>query len=439
MKKLLVFVVYLAPVILALPNCGYTPSSGGSTSGLKYRAFISNSVTAGALTAGVYIVDAEKDVRWQGAPIGGGNTPGMMAVTPNRNQTVVFSGNNTQFSDNVFSVINNAAETDAGHVNLQGYTESFVISPDSQTAYVAVPNAAVVGQSPGKIQVVALISIASTGEVDIPSVHYLSLSHSGSRLLAFSDVLATLAPQACDQTPSYLFIVTPSDIGVSSCPAVPVPGFDHPVFATFSSDDNTAYVLNCGAECGGTQASVQVLDMTNEVAGNPVPVPAATVAFVQGATMFLAGTPYAGGVPSQPCTGQQTAATTCGVLTIFDLNQMSITATDIIITDGYHNRIAMGANGQLFIGARTCTEILAQPPSTEVRGCLSIYNSNTGAVVIPPANGDATGIEPITKRTVVYVIQGGSLGIYDTATDALQTNQIKNLIGGFVDVKVVDF
>ena len=39
-------------------------------------------------------------------------------------------------------------------------------------------------------------------------------------------------------------------------------GFDRPVQAFFSSDDNTAYVVNCGAECGGTQASVQKLDLT---------------------------------------------------------------------------------------------------------------------------------------------------------------------------------
>ncbi len=100
--------------------------------------------------------------------------------------------------------------------------------------------------------------------------------------------------------------------------------------------------------------------------------------------MYLAGTPYSGGHPSQPCTGQTTAATTCGLLTIFDLGTMSITnSSPIVITDGYHNRIAMGANGQLFIGARTCTEIIPvqpPPPGAEIRGCLSIYNSLSTAV-----------------------------------------------------------
>ena len=59
---------------------------------------------------------------------------------------------------------------------------------------------------------------------------------------------------------------------------------------------------------------------------------------------------------------------------------MSVMTSGIAITDGYHNRIAMGANGQLFIGARTCTEIVPPqppPPGAEIRGCLSIYNSLT--------------------------------------------------------------
>jgi len=38
---------------------------------------------------------------------------------------------------------------------------------------------------------------------------------------------------------------------------------------------------------------------------------------------------------------------------------------------------------------------------------------------------------------VVYVIQNGELGIYDTTTDKLQTTQV-DIIGQAVDVKEVD-
>ena len=81
-----------------------------------------------------------------------------------------------------------------------------------------------------------------------------------------------------------------------------------------------------------------------------------------------------------------------------------------------------------------------------------------GGVLVPPENGDVTGLQPISVRGsnmpqyVVYVIQGqgvpqgGSLFIYDTTIDALENNpnntnnpgQIFGLVGNFVDVKTVD-
>jgi hypothetical protein len=458
----------LLPVSLIMAGCGAASTPGSHVSGLPNRAFLSDSVS-GTTAAGIYIVDANFDRYTLGLPpIAAGNNPGMMVVTPNRSQTLVFSSTNTQSSDNQFSIINNASETNAAHFNLPSYTESFVVSPDSSTAYVAIPNATVPGQNPGFIQIISLLSGAGAGQINVPSVHFLSMSNSGNRMLAFSDVLATLYGQGCNNlAPAYAFVIIPSDVGILPCPVIPVPGFDRPLQAYFSPDDTTAYVVNCGAECGGTQASIQPFDLTTcdpnaltcGLPGAAVPVPAATDALVIGSTMYLAGTPYANGAPSQPCTGQTTQATTCGLLTIFDLNSMSIVnPAPIVITDGYHNRMAMSANGQLFIGARTCTEIIPpQPPpqGAETRGCLSIYNSLTtavgsvpaGGVLIPPQNGDATGIQPIAQRETVYTIQGGTLLIYDVTQDVLEYNpndptnpgQVFGLIGDFIDVKTVDF
>ncbi|MGA2002651.1 MAG: hypothetical protein ABSG70_04675 [Terriglobales bacterium] len=464
----------MLPASLLCLSCGSSSSPSTHTSGIPYRAFLSNNVSAGTASAGIYIVNAQTDVRYIGTPISAGNTPGMMAVTPNRAQTVVFSGSNTQGADNQFSMINNATESNAAHVALPGYTESFVISLDSSTAYVAVPNAPEVNQSQGAIEIISVVAGSLVNVVEIPSVHYLSLSNGGNRLLAFTDVPASLGG-GCDSTPASLFVVTPSEVGIENCPAIPIPGFDQPLQAYFSSDDSTAYVVNCGVECGGNQASVQTLDMTTSPPtpgpstvvcgpGGAPPcigtanVPAATEALVVGSTMYLAGTPYANGVPSQPCTGEVTAATTCGLLTILDLGTMTVTSSPIVVTDGYHNRIAMGANGQLFIGSRTCTEIIPpQPPpqGAETRGCLSIYNTLSTAVgsvpasgvVIPPANGDVTGLQSVATRIVVYVVQGGSLSIYDTTVDSLEYNpnnpnhpgQIFGLVGNFFDVKTVDF
>jgi hypothetical protein len=428
LKRLLIVLLSLLLASVWLSCGSSTPSSSTQTSGLKDRAFLTNRVSAGGLVAGVYIVDASRDARTGAPPISAGNTPEMMVVTPNRVQTIVFSGNGSQFSDNQLTVINNAAEGSGAHVTLPGPTESVVVSPDSSSVYVALPTAPVTGQAPGLVEVIALGS-GITGQAEVPAVRYLAIDNGGDRVLGFSDNSDSIA------------VITPSQIGIPNASAVNyVAGFHRPVAAFFSTDGTTAYVVNCGAECGGTDASVQSLDLNTNTAGIAVPVPAATVALVNNSIMYLAGTP----APASACTGETTAATSCGVLTVFDLNSMSITnSAPIIITDGYHNRMALGANGQLFVGARTCTEItppVPAPRGAEVRGCLSIYNTQTGQVVIPPANGDVTGIQPIAKRAVVYVVQGGSLGIYDTATAALQTTvQIVNLVGQFFDVKTVDF
>jgi len=448
-------------------SCGGASSPSTQVSGLKYRAFVTNNVSAGTATAGIYIVDAVNDVHPFLSPISAGNTPGMMVVTPNRAQTLVFSGDGTQFSDNVLSIINNATEANAAQVPLHSLTESIVISPDSSTAYVALPLATVIGPPQGIVEAISLSTGTVTGQAGVPAVRYLSIDNSGNRILGFSDNSDSVA------------VITPSQIGIGNAVTY-IGGFDRPVAAFFSSDDNTAYVVNCGAECGGNTASVQQFNLTNNQLGSYVAVCtpgttqcAGSVALLNGSTMYLAGTPYSGGLPSQACTGQNTAASTCGLLTIVDLSAMKVIQPPscpagqqcpIIITDGYHNRIALGANGQLFIGARTCTEIIPPiPPPTgaETRGCLSIYNTLTtpvgsvpaGGVVIPPENGDVTGIQPIATRSVVYVVQGqgvptgGTLYIYDATTDALENNpndtnnpgQVGNLVGNFVDVKTVDF
>jgi len=482
-------VVFLLPASLTWLSCGGGSSSSSSrTSGLAYRAFVSNSVTA-STAAGVYIVNALNDTRGPLSPISAGNTPGMMVVTPNLAQTLVFSANGTQFSDNQLTIIDNAGESGGSHLILPGITESVVVSPDSSTAYVAVPTFPVTGQAPGAIGVIDLKAGAVTAAIGCPPVNptnpvcvwpgtvpqgfnqpyqFLTMGNTGTRILAFSD------SQGADSVADTIAVITPSSVGTQYPVITFVPGFDHPVAAFFNSDDTSAYVLNCGAECGGQQASIQTLDLKTNTAGptgvvctpggNPscigtLDLTAGSVALINGSTMYIAGTPpFIGGVPQQACTGETTAAQSCGLLTVVDLSNMTVTNSGIIITDGYHNRIALGPNGQLFIGARTCTEIvppIPPPAGAEVRGCLSIYNTLTstvgsvppGGVAIPNQNGDVTGIQPIARRQVVYLVQGGSLYIYDATTDALEYNpndpfnpgEVNGLVGYFIDVKIVDF
>src|SRR6202011_761046 len=180
-----------------------------------------------------------------------------------------------------------------------------------------------------------------------------------------------------------------------------------------------------------------VLNLGTLTITNTIPVNGATTAFLSGSALYVAGTPK-----GTPCTSS-TSAPFCGTLDIVDLNTMTdpnfTNHNPILITDGYHDRIDMSLGGQLFIGSHTCTNVgNVNNPSGEVRGCLSIFNTNTQAVVIPPDNGDVMGLQSFSTRNVEYVAEGGTLRIYDTTKDVLQKTQI-SIVGQVIDVKAVDF
>ena len=187
----------------------------------------------------------------------------------------------------------------------------------------------------------------------------------------------------------------------------------------------------------GNDGQRHALDINSNLPGPTIPVDAGTVGLLAGNILYVAGTKPG----ANTCAGSTTAtlATTCGEVSAVDLGTLTVTAT-ATITDGSHTLMQMGTNNQLFIGARTCTNIKTPASGStpgEVRGCLSILDANKTTVVVPPLNGDVTGIQPITRRNVVYVVQNGQLYIYDTTTDKLQKTQV-DIIGQAVDVLQVD-
>ena len=416
--------------LLGLSACSSynAPStSGSSTSGLRTRAFISNPLlkVSGIVTPVLQIVNAETDTLTTSVVSLGGISPqpGLMVLSPDKKFTVVFSASNNSVAtvDNAIEAPVQSGSSSLSPIVLPDFTESIVVSPDDQFGYAAVRNAPVLGESPGAVEVMHLPVSAITSVISVPAVHYLVQSHNGNRILAFSDNTNTLT------------VITPSYIGTSTDPRIVVCCFDHAVGAVFSDDDNTAYVFNCGPECGGAAAGITVVDLATNTAGAFVPVTAATTGVLSGTTLYVAGTPPGTACPSG------TAATSCGTVTAVDLGSLTAGATGVV-TDGYHDRIDLGSNGQLFVGARNCTNInIAASGSDpgEVRGCLAIFNTSDSSVTVPAELGDVTGLQAIPNRQVEYVVQGGELWIYDTTTAKLQTKQI-NLIGDAIDVKFVN-
>jgi DNA-binding beta-propeller fold protein YncE len=433
LKKSALLFVALVVISVGLVCCGGGSHSTLPPSKLTTRVFASQNITSLTANPGLVIINGEYDTLARTPHIITGTAPGYMEISPERATLMVFDT-----ATNNIDVVNTAKETLAGTIPLPGPTISMV-APSNNVGYVAVSSAPVIGFAPGALVALNLTSNTITASISVPNAQYVVSNSGGSQLLVFSNESNSVS------------VVSPLLLNTGAPITTTVPGFDRPVYAVFSSDGNTAYVLNCGPQCGGTQASVQPLNMTTLVPGTPVPVDAATVGLLSGSTLFVAGTPPT----NNPCTGQVTAATTCGRLDMIDLGSMTVTGR-IVITDGYHDRIDMSSNGQLFIGSYDCTNIgnvNALNPSGEIRGCLSIYNTNipgNTSAIIPPDNGDVTGLQSFSTRYVEYVAEGGNLRVYDTQTDSfllsestpngdITLNGTIAITGQIIDVKQIDF
>lgn len=431
-RSALAFLLLIA-ASAGLVSCGATNSRSTQRppAPVELRAFVSNPLFPnGSSTAAVMnVVDAIRDLQASLISVGSTSpTPGQMVLFPNKRFTLVFSGSNNSIAliDNSKQTIAQNSSGGASTLTLPGFTESIVIAPDNLTGFAAIPTAQVTGQAPGVVTVLNLAADVISAAIPVAGARHLAQSHNGNRVLVFGGRSDTVT------------VLTPGSVGTSTDPRVDVqsPLFDHPVWGAFSSDDSTAYILSCGPECGGTTASITALDVNSNIPGPSIPVDAGTVGLLSGNVLYVAGTK-----PGTTCAGSATTtlATACGQVSAVDLGLRTVTAT-ATITDGYHDRIEMGSNNQLFIGARSCTNI--KVPSSggnpgEVRGCLSIFDTAKTSVVVPPQIGDVTGLQPISRRNVVYVVQNGELDIYDTTTDKLQTTQV-DIIGQAVDVKQID-
>jgi hypothetical protein len=434
LKRIFLSIFVLIAASVTIISCGSSKPSSTThkPSGLKFRVFISNPLFpsgTGINLPVLNIVDASRDVLSTSFLVslaGASVQPGLMAVSSNLKFTLVYSP-----SGNSVTVVDNANETVAlPAIPLPGFTESIAINPSATTAYAAVPAAPVLGEAPGAVEVLNLQRGSIVASIPVPGAHFVISSPDGNHVLVFSD------------NSDMVTVITTILIGTSTDPRSYVTGFDRPVWGIFTGNA-TAYVLDCGLQCGGKAAGVSVLDVGASTNMSTTSVSAATYGLLNGSTLYVAGTPPPNPPGTNTCTGTTTAATTCGRLSVLDTSSMTVTGS-AVITDGYHDRMQLSQNGQLYIGSHSCTNI--NVPGGEVRGCLSIFNTNSPGVVVPPNNGDVTGIQQISGRDIVYVVQNAALAIYDTDTNKLQVttgntqnnNGQVNIVGQLFDVKLVD-
>lgn len=412
---------------------GYKPPSG-----LTNRVLASQGVSSAFSFGSLVIVNGLNDTVPRVAPLSAGSSPGLMAISPTRNIAVTFDA-----TSNAVFAVDTVRESAIGSIRLPGATSSMVLPTALGIGYAAVPTATVNGFSfLGAIDVMNFSNGGLT-TIGVSNAQTVVSDPTGNQLLVFStdsDSVTVVSPGVA---------VPPVD---TSCYTNPpnavcaiVPGFDRPVYAIING--NTAYILNCGPQCGGSMASVMVFDLPSLTITSTIPVDAATWGLLNGSTLYVAGTP----TTNNDCSGQMwgkppqpTAATICGRLDIVDLGSGTVTGT-IKITDGYHTRMDLTTNGQIFIGSHDCTNIgNVNNPSGEVRGCLSIFKTIDNSVLIPPDNGDVNGLQGFVTRPVEYVAEGGNLRVYDTTKDILLINDFLpqgnvGIVGYVGDVKAIDF
>ncbi len=442
MKRAVLLLCVIGVVLLDLVSCGKgAPNSTKKThvTGNPQRLAASQSVSGNNASPGVYLVNGvlNFNVPFDNpiSEISAGANPTFIRLSPNLKNMLV--ANQLVGSPSV-QIIDTTTEANTGSVPMPGLISGMTLGGNTALGYAAVPSAPVIGYPPGAIEMLNLA--ASTAiTIGVPNAQNVVSNLAGTQLLVFSsdsDAISVISP---------LNAVGPVDQGCdlpnpSVC--LVVPGFDRPVFAILSG--NTAYVLNCGPECGGKQASVQTLNLSTFALGTPLPLDGATYAALSGTTLYVAGN----NLTDDACTGETTAATHCGRLDVVDLNSMTVTHR-VVITDGYHDVMSMGLGGALFVGSYNCTEIgNANNPVGEVRGCLTIVNTidpNNLTVVVPPDSGDVTGLQGLVSYYEEFVAQGGNLRVYSTQTDQLIISNpyLTNgtvLINGLVyDVRAVDF
>ena len=474
----------MAAVVLA--GCGTTTYFAGRVlppSGLTNRVLIAiqnpGALSSGALT----FVDAFYDVRFSY----NGKTPsfniggysGQLPVTI-QNMGEEQLGAVYGAGDGSLHVVNYQKETDSGtQKGLNGLSSSVFITRNQEYIFAANQQTTVltaVDHTNGGSYALGLpgvyrVSVNPGGSVALAFVQnsnyaYYTRKLTANETLAYSGGSSTWPKAAIDCEPQNspgwcLFQMQSPDAVDATGNAYGTPlVFDRPVKALFSADGGTAYILNCGAECGGTTSSVSVVPVspmiflqgqhsgnlpTNttlhaDCAATPnatsctLAIPGgASNALIASSTMYVAGQQlqpdglFSGNVTPVSLTGTASSTLTAsGAVSISDG------------APGAPSRMIMADDNTLWIGMTKCNNG-ERFKTGQAYGCLTMFNTSTNSVtMLEPYLGDATGIAAVTGLHKVYVAQGGQVYIYHTPDGSSINNQYVTVNGTASDVAFMD-
>jgi len=424
-------------------------------------------VTANGSFGSLQIVDALRDIRSNvedtipSYSISGYSSgfPGTILSFPSELRGYVYSN-----SDGSLVNINYSTEASSGSVGTFQSGTSAVAIPTAFTRYYGAEEAA------GILEIIDNTGGISVG-LNIPNVFKVASNKGDTVAVAMvrnSNVLYRVFKLNQNQFPTNSAAIAATgsvDCQPTTLPvycAVAVPGtYDRPNNVYFSLDGTTAYVLNCGPECGGQTASVTLLQQgplnNNVIPSSPtqpnpqianVPVPGGvTAAISDGTTLYLAG--------------QQLQSDGLFEGFLSTMNQATNTITGKYpISDGTHSKMLFADNDTLWIGSQYCATGEREKQGLNYN-CLTMVTlggstlspkvvpnvtpgSATAVVPYPNQNnnqyyyGSLTGICWVQNYNKVYTAYGGQVHIFSTVDGSEMDNEFVTVQGTALDVAYMD-
>jgi hypothetical protein len=355
-----------------------------------------------------------------------------------------------------------AIPTNGGHIYSAEETIGqlgVIDNTTGQTFGLVLPNVFQVAVNQGDSVVLAMVRNSNT-------VYRLVKLNSNQYPTSTAAIVAIGAAD-CEPFNLPVYCVVPVNTGSNT------KAFDRPTGAYFSLDGSTAYVLNCGAECGGTTSSVTYLQQGalqfNNIPktipdasafSNQVLVPGGvTAAVANGTTLYVSGQQL------------QSDGLFAGNLSIVDLATNTVTGK-YSISDGNHSKMLFADNNTLWIGSQFCAtgeraslaaqQIAAHQPTTQAANynCLTRFDmgaltvsivpavtqSDTSPVPVPFPNtnqnqyyyGDLTGLCWVQSFNKVYTAYGGQVHVFSTVDGSEIDNKNVIVQGTALDVAYLD-
>jgi hypothetical protein len=444
-------------------------------------------VSTNGSSGSLQILDALRDIRSNiqntktSFSISGtvGAFPNLILSFPSEIRGYVFSS-----TGGTVNVINYGTEASTGTAPGSPFpgATSLAVPPTFGHIYAAIPQS-------GQLVISDSTSTAGTYALNIPNVYQVAVNTGDTVVLAMvrnsNDVYRVIKLNN-NQYPTSIAAIAAtgavdcSPLNVPIYCAIPVTtgtatnAFDRPVGAYFSIDGTTAYILNCGPECGGTTSSVTflqegALNVNTFTIGIPnvsafsanVPVPGGvTDALSDGTTLYISGQQLqADGLFA----GNLSTINLAAVAT----NPAAAVTGQYSISDGTHTKMLFADDNTLWIGSQFCATgerahqaSLGMTSQAANYNCLTRFDRGALSASIVPAvvsqgsaqvpvsfpntnqnqfyYGDLTGLCWVQNFHKVYTAYGGQVHAFNTADGSEINNTLIIVQGTALDVAYMD-